>query len=195
MLAYSIVRDVGRAGLSTDADSIVKSPFRRILDVPPLRVPMRAWCWIVLCAATLSGAAAGEAKYPAAVDAVLEEARKSCVDAGGKNLKLGPKIVRKLDLTGDGRADYIIDLQEAECDEARHIYCGTGGCELVILVAKRDGSFVTVFEDTVRGYSILPGRGARSIRFRLHGGFCGRAGPDPCAITRRIADKPIGGRQ
>jgi hypothetical protein len=176
-------------------DSIVKPAFRRILEALPARLAMRAWCWIVPWAATLSVAAAGDAKHPGAVEAVLEEARKSCVDAGGKNLRFGPKIVRKLDLTGDGRADYIIDMQEAECDEARHIYCGTGGCELVILVAKRDGTFVTVFEETVRGYRILPGRGARSIRFRMHGGFCNRSGPDDCTMTHRITGKPIGVRR
>ena len=42
---------------------------------------------------------------------------------------------------------------------------------------------------------MLPGRGARRIRFDLHGGYCGLSGPSECAKTRRITAKPFAFRQ
>ena len=72
------------------------------------------------------------------------------------------------------------------------LYCGTGGCNIAILVAKPDGSFVSVFDGRVRRYDIKPGRGARQIKFDLHGGYCGKAGAYPCPKTQRITDKPFG---
>jgi hypothetical protein len=41
--------------------------------------------------------------------------------------------------------DDIVDLHGAECAGAASQYCGTGICEFVVLVAKRDDSLVTVF--------------------------------------------------
>ncbi len=34
------------------------------------------------------------------------------------------------------------------------------------------GRMLTVFSDDFRDYEILPGTGARTIRFELHGGYC-----------------------
>jgi hypothetical protein len=41
----------------------------------------------------------------------------------------------------------------------------------------------------VRGYEIKPGRGARTIRFQLHGTYCGGHGNPSCYKTRRITAK------
>jgi hypothetical protein len=74
-------------------------------------------------------------------------------------------------------------------------YCGTGGCELAVLVAKRDGSLVNVFSDPVREYEVLPGRGARTIRFWLHGSYCGHTGNPSCPREHRVANKPFAFKQ
>ena len=68
---------------------------------------------------------------------------------------------------------------------------GTGGGNIAILVGKPDGSFVTVFEGLVRHYDIMRGKGARTIRFDLHGGYCGKAGAYACPKSQRITDKPF----
>ena len=132
-----------------------------------------------------------ETKYPPEVEEQLEHSRKECKEAGGEQVTFGPKAVRKLDLTGDKRADYIVDSREVKCDAFESLYCGTGGCNIAILVAKPDRSFVTVFDDLVRKYEIMRGRGARTIRFDLHGGYCGKAGAYACPKSRRISEKPF----
>jgi hypothetical protein len=63
--------------------------------------------------------------------------------------------IRKLDLNGDGRDDYIVDFHETECGGRASFFCGTGGCDLLILVAQRGGALRKIFDDRVRGYEIL----------------------------------------
>lgn len=133
--------------------------------------------------------------HPPEVAAELEDARRTCSDAEGKGVTFGKEAVRRLDLTGDGRDDYIVDLNDAECDGASSVYCGTGGCDFVIFVAKPDGTLTRVFAQRALRYDVLPDRGSRRIRFHLHGGFCGRAGAEGCIRTRRISDRPFAFRE
>lgn len=130
--------------------------------------------------------------YPKGVQEALDRHNRQCLkEGGGTGATFGSKIVRKLDLDGDGREDYILDLDGTTCDGFESLFCGTGGCVVEILIAQRDGSYRSIFSDTVHRYEIRPGRGTRSIRFELHGGFCGKSGPDECTKTRRITGKPF----
>jgi len=140
-----------------------------------------------------------ETKYPPEVESALEFARKECKEAEGTQTTFGKSTVRKIDLTGDGRADYIVSMDEAKCEGWESYFCGTGGCGLEILVALPNGKYVSVFDGRVRSYKILPGKGAKSegksgakrIQFELHGGYCGRAGVPSCYKTRWITTKPF----
>lgn len=95
------------------------------------------------------------------------------------------------DLIGKGRSDYIVDLRDAACQNADAVYCGTGGCEFAIVVTRRDGGTQLVFTQQVRDYEILPGSGARTIRFTLHGAYCGGHGNPSCIKTHRITSQPF----
>lgn len=140
----------------------------------------------------IGAANAAPASYPREVQAVLDHARAECREAADGDakgdIKLGPEIVRKLDLTGDGRADYIVSFHDTKCTEFESYFCGTGGCELSILVAKRDGTLAEVYSGRVRKYDILPGH---KIRFWMHGGYCGKAGAYICMKTRKISETPF----
>ena len=127
--------------------------------------------------------------FPREVRKSLQYARDECRRQGGGRVTFAPDTVRKLDLTGDGRDDYIVDLHDTECAGARAVYCGTGGCTLDIIVARRGGGFRNVFSDRVLEYEILPGAGARTIRFRLHGSYCGGFGGQLCPKERKITGK------
>ena len=99
--------------------------------------------------------------------------------------------MRKLDLTGDGRDDYIVDFRDTECADREAAYCGTGGCSLDILVTLPNGKIRSVFSDRVRAYEILAGEVARIIRFELHGSYCGGHGNPSCIKEYRITAKPF----
>ena len=69
---------------------------------------------------------------------------------------LEPGAVSRHDLTGNGRADYIIDTTYVRCERLGSIFCGTGGCELSIVVALPRGKFREVFRQKVIRYEIEP---------------------------------------
>jgi len=106
-----------------------------------------------------------------------------------------PDTVRRIDLTGDGRDDYIVDFRDAKCGERESTYCGTGGCLLNILVTRPDGSVRAVFDGYVRSYTVVAPamkRGAsRTVRFDLHGSYCGAFGSQACVKEKAISATPF----
>jgi len=63
--------------------------------------------------------------------------------------------------------------------------------DLLILVALRGGALRKVFDDRVREYKVLLGRGPNKIRFVWHGSYCGGHGNPSCEKTQRITSEPI----
>ena len=70
--------------------------------------------------------------YPPEVRKALRYADEECARQEGGAVTFAPDTVRKVDLTGDGRDDYIVDFRDTR---VRH-----------------------VFDGHVRTYEILPGR-------------------------------------
>ena len=160
---------------------------------------------ILLLGLLVTGARADDAKpfnpsdYPPGVQKALRFANEECDSQQGGAVAFAPDIVRKLDLTGDGREDYIVDFQDTKCGDRETTYCGTGGCVMKILVTLPDGNLREVFDGYVLRYKIMAPavkRGAaRTVRFDLHGSFCGGFGPQPCSKTRTITATPFAFRE
>jgi hypothetical protein len=141
-----------------------------------------------------SGPSFDEAAFPPEVRESLKYAHDECKDAQeGAKVRFAPDTVRKLDLTGDGRDDYIVSFENTKCGDLEAVYCGTGGCGLDILVALPDGKYRMVFSMRVREYEILPGAktAPKTIRFALHGGYCGRSGVPSCIKRHKITSRPF----
>ena len=164
------------------------------------------WRSVAACALLLLGITSAAAqpaasqllnpREAAGARAVVERARNTCLKANGHMLVLEPGAVSRHDLTGNGRADYIIDMTYVRCERLGSIFCGTGGCELSIVVALPRGKFREVFRQQVIRYEIEPSDGSmRTIRFDLHGTFCGKTGPEPCRERRRINGERFSFRQ
>lgn len=156
-------------------------------------------CSVVFVATVAAAAAQDAAKepafragdYPIEVRKSLSNAVLTCRQADDGKVTFAPDTVRRVDLTGDGREDYIVSLRNTKCSSFPFIYCGTGGCELDIIVALPGGKHRKVFSNRVRGHEILPGSGGRTISFDMHGGYCGKSGPAECIRKRRITTKPF----
>ena len=154
--------------------------------------------------ALTAGAAAQEAAklppfkaadYPIEIRKALSYGPEECKRQGGAKVTFAPDTVRRVDLNGDGRDDYIISFADTECAGRLSVYCGTGGCSLDIYVTLANGKQRNVFSDRVRAYEILPGEGARTIRFDMHGSYCGTYGAAACPKEQRITDKPFAFRE
>jgi hypothetical protein len=161
---------------------------------------MGRWMLAALAIVAAGGAVAQDATKPAEFDErglpsevskTLQAARDECAREGGERVTFAPDTVRRLDLTGDGRDDYVIRLRDTRCHGREYAFCGTGGCDFTIIVALKDGGHQTVFSDRVRDYDVLPGKGAKRIRFWLHGSYCGGGGVPSCPKTHRITTKPF----
>jgi len=128
--------------------------------------------------------------HPGAVQKSLQRAIAECNNEGGEGVTFAPNTVRVLNLA-KGRAGYIVNFNEIKCEGRGGVYCGTGGCDLDILVELGGGRIRTVFSDRVRDYEILPGRGAPIIRFALHGAYCGGHGVPSCFKSHVITERPF----
>jgi hypothetical protein len=133
--------------------------------------------------------------YPPDVQKALRYANEECTSQDGGEVSFAPDTVRRIDLTGDGRDDYIVDFSDTKCGDRETTYCGTGGCVMKILVTLPDGNSREVFDGYVRSYMIMAPpmkRGAaRSIRFDLHGSFCGGFGAQACVKQKSISATPF----
>jgi hypothetical protein len=143
------------------------------------------------CVLLIGTALAAAAQEPAGAKLALDVARQECRAKRGLRLTVEPEAIRSIDLTGDGRTDYIVTYDHVTCERRPEIFCGTGGCPLVIVVALPGGRFREVFRQQVLRYEIEPGDGARTIRLHLHGTYCGKTGPEPCFRLQHISAKPF----
>jgi hypothetical protein len=143
--------------------------------------------------ATVQQAPFNAGDYPAEIRKSFDAAIEGCKAADDGKVTFAPDTVRSVDLTGDGRQDFIVSLEDAKCSTFESIFCGTGGCALDIYVALPDGTYRSVFSNQVRGYKILPGKAkaAKTIRFDMHGGYCNTYGAAECYKQKRITDKPF----
>jgi hypothetical protein len=135
-------------------------------------------------------AAFNERAFPREVRKALQYAHDECGRQGGGRVTFASDTVRKLDLTGDGRDDYIVDLRDTGCDGRESVYCGTAGCTFDIIVALKGGGHRTVFSARVRTCEIMPGEGAKTIRFMLHGSYCGGSGSPSVRVQGTAVTTP-----
>ncbi len=160
---------------------------------------------VLLLTLLVTSARADDAKpfnpgdYPPGVQTALRYANEECDAQEGGEVTFAPNTVRKIDLTGDGREDYIVDFQDTKCGDRETTYCGTGGCVMKILVTLPEGRVREVFGGHVLRYKIMapPSKrgAARTIRFDLHGSFCGGFGPQTCIKQKTIAATPFAFKQ
>jgi hypothetical protein len=129
--------------------------------------------------------------YPIDIRKALSYGPDECRRLGGGKVKFAPDTVRKLDLNGDGKDDYIVSFADTECAGRLAVYCGTGGCTMDIWVTLPNGRQRMVFSDRVRAYEILPGEGAKTIRFDMHGSYCGTYGAAECPKEHKITGRPF----
>jgi hypothetical protein len=136
-------------------------------------------------------------KYPAEVQKALGHANDECKAHEGGEVIFAPGTITTLDLTGNGRDDYIVQFGDAQCAAGtRAVFCGSGGCLMNILVTLPNGKVRKVFDGYVRSYDIRPDpskptQGPRTIGFALHGAYCGGHGTPSCPKDKRITTTPF----
>ena len=94
---------------------------------------------------------AQQVTLPAAVSADLAGVAAQCSEGGGKPRTDG--AVKTVDLNGDGKDDYVLDVGAVNCDGAASIY-GDREKGVTVYVGDGQGGAVAAFSDTVFGAKI-----------------------------------------
>ena len=100
---------------------------------------------------------------------VIESARKSCYDLENGQLSTTDNAISKIDLTGDGQLDEIVDSCRFTCSTAASLFQSTGGC-LVSVVANK-----TVTEFLAKGWKVITWGKQPILLLAVHGSECGVA--------------------
>ena len=115
---------------------------------------------------------------PQKIQDAIEENKKAC----DKSPRIRPELVAEKDINGDGVKDYILDYGYFDCD-GFVMFCGTGGCQTQVFASLDDGSYALVLDEQVRKLKFRKVKGRPAMVIDLHGGQCGRGGPNACGMT------------
>jgi hypothetical protein len=77
--------------------------------------------------------------WPPQIGAELAERQEYCKQQGGK-AAIAETFLRRVDLDGDGRDDFIMDDAGFRCSEGVPLYCGSGGCQVQVFMGRADGA-------------------------------------------------------
>lgn len=153
-----------------------------------------------IAALALAGLALAGAQPAPAVESLPKEIRKdleafraSCREVES-DIADADKAVRRVDLDGDGRPDFVVHMSESPCTGGHAPYCTTGGCALTLYLATPKG-LRRIFDGVAWSYEVLGEGKRRSIRLRMHGGYCGLGGAEECFRTHRMTGKPFDFKQ
>lgn len=122
--------------------------------------------WIVLfMTTTLSLALPASASEP--VDAVIDKAQQDCRSFENGVFAMTDRAVSLVDLTGDGKAEKIIDARQFSCSSAASLFCGTGGCMLTVIAEGKPTEFLA------KGWKVIQWDRQAILLLAVHGSACG----------------------
>jgi hypothetical protein len=92
-----------------------------------------------------------------------------------------PRLVRAVDLTGDGRLDYVVDSGGYVCTNALSVTsAGHDGAAVSIFVGRPAGTAALAYEGFSHGVNVTRLRGSPRIHLIVGARACGQpAGPRP----------------
>jgi hypothetical protein len=121
-----------------------------------------------LALAALAGAASADP-----VADILAEAQADCEGYNHGKFDAGDAVSR-VDLTGDGGEDALIDAGRFTCTTSASFYCGSGGCTLHAVVGDRTWSY------QAEAWRVIDWDGRPILLVARDGGWCGGVGAQQC---------------
>ena len=118
-----------------------------------------------LCTALLLAMAAPSWASEAA-DAVVDQARQDCRDFEDGVLELTDDVLTRVDLTGDGEPDEVVDAHGFHCSTGG-LFCGTGGCPLTVIVDGMPTEFLA------KAWQVVEWGAHPILLLQVHGSECG----------------------
>ena len=148
-----------------------------------------------LSLSVLAQSSTAAAPWPKEVQAVFDGYKSQCQQAGGKFVPDRVNFARQIEVTGDGKPDWVVEHSAFACKvsqaqmDAGNVpdtgsgFCGTAGCQITILGSGRKG-LAPIFEGILRDLTPVDlGGGRKAIETTVHGTACGGAGAEVCIET------------
>lgn len=82
-------------------------------------------------------------------------------------LTVPDSVVSQVDLTGDGQPDEVVDTRDLACSSAASLYCGTGGCTVVLVAGE------IMHRMLVKDWRVIDWHDRPVVLAALHGSACG----------------------
>jgi hypothetical protein len=135
----------------------------------------------ILAVVLVSPLPALAAPYPPPIAAAVREREKACTDQGGRPAA-SARFVRRVNLDGDGKDDFIIHDGLFRCTKGTPGFCGSGGCGMAVFLSSARGGLKRVLEETGSGYGVTKARGGARVTFRTRRGPATYRFAGGCAI-------------
>src|ERR1044072_8718543 len=139
-----------------------------------MRIGLVVALWLIPAAAP-----AQFENLPKVLQDAVEQQKKEC----GEKVDFKPDFVATKDINGDGIVDYILNYESAACGDFAPFWCGTGGCHTQVFASLPKGGYFKALDMQVRQIEFRPVPKSPTIVLDLHGGQCGKHGPEPCPRT------------
>jgi hypothetical protein len=136
-------------------------------------------------AAAFAGAA--EPRLPATVAAWVKAAADTCREVEGK--PDATKAVQRADLNGDGIEDFVISVDDIDCEGAASIY-GDREKAMVVFAGDGKGGATPVFDDSVYGTRIEKEGARAKLWLTVMGAQCGKK-PAKDFASENFCDRPL----
>ena len=152
---------------------------------------MRRILLILALSAAAAPAAGAPAPLPAPVRAHLAALDADCRSYGGRPGPM-PKLVQSADLTGDGLADYVIDLNTYNCDGAASAMgAGQSGAAMAVFVGGPGGSARNAYQSTTYGANLVTAGGKARLWIDTGGAECGQRGANIPFSAWKFCSRPL----
>jgi hypothetical protein len=93
---------------------------------------------------------------PPAVQRFRNDMIQGCRDSGGGQARLEPGFLRRVDISRDGVADYVLDASKVNCPRAQTFTCGSAGCPVQVIVSQ-GGRPVVALDSYAQEIHVEPG--------------------------------------
>ena len=124
--------------------------------------------FIIAWSSTITAALASET-----AEQIVDRARKECNAIRNGEFHASDKAISRMDLTGDGREEEIVDASQFSCSTAAQPFCGTGGCPLTVIVDEKPYRFLA------HGWKVVDWHQNRILLLAVYFSECGDT-VEPC---------------
>jgi hypothetical protein len=121
--------------------------------------------------ASVSVGATPDPNLPATVAKEMQALAEQCREVGGKPLT--ENAVKRVDLNGDGKDDFVLDVGSMGCDGAPSIY-GDRGKGVYVYAGDGAGGAALAFSDVVYGAKVEGTGAAAKLWLTVSGPQCGK---------------------